>query len=90
MCGQATPLSADAETAGGVITRLIEHNTTIPKDEASRQIDTKDGLENHCDQLVDDCGDVTLLMHKGTERRSEMGAKRESLKEGAEVAKKCC
>ena len=38
------------------MTRLIERNTTTPKDEASKQIDTKDGLENYCDQLVDDCG----------------------------------
>ena len=52
------PLSTDAETAGCVMKRSIERNTTISKDEASKQIDTKDGLENCCDQLVDDCGDA--------------------------------
>ena len=31
------------------MTRLIERSSTIPKDEASKQIDTKDGLENYCD-----------------------------------------
>ena len=57
-CGPgATPLSADAETAGGVMARLIKGNAITPKDEASKQID-KDGLENYCDQLVDDCGDA--------------------------------
>ena len=50
-------MSADAETAGAIMTRLIERNTT-PNDEASKQIDQKDGLENCCDQLVDDCGDA--------------------------------
>ena len=38
----ATPLSADAETAGGVITRLIERNTTIPK-KRSQQTDRHQG-----------------------------------------------
>ena len=50
-------MSADAETAGAIMTRLIERNTT-PNDEASKQIDQKDVLENCCDQLVDDCGDA--------------------------------
>ena len=38
--------------------RLIKGNAITPKDEASKQIDTKDGLENTCDQLVDGCGDT--------------------------------
>ena len=50
---------------GCVVPRLIERNTTIPKDEASKLIDTKDGLENYCDQLVDDCGDVPLVDAQG-------------------------
>ena len=58
-CGSgATPVSADAEPAGSVMRRSIERNTTTPKDEASKQIDPKDGLENCCYQLVDDCGDA--------------------------------
>ena len=63
----ATPHSADAETAGVVVTTLmIKRNTASPKDEANKQ-KAKKGLENHCDQVADGSGDVSLLMHKGTE-----------------------
>ena len=54
----ASETAGRAETAGSVMTRLIERNTKTPKDEANKQIDTKDSLENFCDKLVDDSGDA--------------------------------
>ena len=48
-----------------LVKQLTVRNTAIP--EANKQkFEAKNGLENCNDQLVDDRGDVTLLMHKGT------------------------